>query len=116
MYSPMAYGKGNVSHYYAFWVWLAFAIIQFSLTAIYSQWIPPEPPCPVKKSKKKEKLKEKPESEEGEEFKEVSAVEEEKELKKSVSEKKPPKEPSEVLSAKFSFVCMHIAWQPYPLH
>ena len=98
IFSPWASGKGNVSHYYAFWVWLAFGIMQFGLSAIYSKWIPPEPPCPVKKSKekKKEKLTEKPPEEEEEEFKEVAAVEEEELSKKSASQKEPPKEPSEV--------------------
>lgn len=97
IYSPWAYGKGDVSHYYPFWVWLAFSIMHLSLVAVYGKWIPPEPPCPVKKSnKKEEELKEKPASEE-EEFKEVPAAEEEELIEKPASEEKPPKkEPSEV--------------------
>ena len=71
--------------------------MQFSFTAIYYKWIPPERPCLVKKSKKEEqvKLKEKPTFEEREEFKEVSPVEEDP-PRKSATEDKPPKVPSEV--------------------
>ena len=99
IYSPWAYGMGNINHYYAFWVWLAFSIMQFGLSAIYNKWIPSEPPCPVKKAKEKEKEKpteKEEEEEEEEELKEETAAEEEELKKKSASEKKPPKEPSEV--------------------
>ena len=97
MYSPWAFGRGNVSHYYPFWVWIASSIVQFSFTAIYNKWIPPERPCLVKKLKKEEQveLKEKPTFEEKEEFKEVSPVEEDPPMK-SATEDKPPTVPSEV--------------------
>ena len=97
LYSPWAFGRGDTSRYYAFWLWLAFTVVQATLSYVFNKWIPQEPAFPSKEKAEEEPTELKETSGFKEEpSKEEPTTEEESLIEEAEKEKPPKKEPSKV--------------------